>query len=234
MPKYLPTPTLTSPRKISRRGLLKLGLTTAVAAYSKASRSQPGSPATIRLWTPRQTEGPFYPVREQPDKDWDLTQIEGRAQQAKGEIIHVQGRVLDTRGAAIADASVEIWQANTWGRYHHPRDTNNVPDDPDFQGWGQIRSGDKGQYAFKTILPGSYPAAPGWTRPPHIHFKVAKAGFAALTTQMYFPGEKLNADDLILQNLPAAQQPLLIAKRQGNTNNSEPVFVFNIVLQQRA
>ena len=191
-----PTPVLDPPQKISRRFLLKLGLTASIVSFGTTHhKSGHADPAT--LWTPRQTEGPFYPTHEQADKDVDLTRIDGKHQQAKGEVIRVQGRVLNTNGSTLSNTFVEIWQANTWGRYAHRRDPNTAPLDPNFQGWGQTHTDSNGRYGFKTILPGAYPANADWTRPPHIHFKVAKQGFYALTTQMYFPGQKLNDVDLI-------------------------------------
>jgi protocatechuate 3,4-dioxygenase beta subunit len=236
MDKYSPTPTLHSPLKLSRRSLLKLGLTTSMVSYG-ISHSNVVHSRSNTLWTPQQTEGPFYPIQEQADKDVDLTRIEGNTQSAQGEVIRIQGRVLDTHGNPLHNAFVEIWQANTWGRYRHKRDPNTAPIDPNFQGWGQTTTDADGRYGFKTILPGAYPAGPDWTRPPHIHFKVAGQGFLALTTQMYFPGQKLNEADLILQNLPAAQRDMVIAKRQAanpasNDQADAPVFIFDIVLRQ--
>ena len=236
MPHFTPTPTLVSPKKLQRRSLLKLALTAGLFVYAMAKNSVANSQpyrddeVSAKSATPRQTEGPFYPIHEQADKDVDLTRIEGRSQTAKGEVIRVQGRVLDTNGRLLSDALVEIWQANTWGRYRHKRDPNTAPLDPDFQGWGVATTGSNGRYGFKTILPGAYPAGPGWIRPPHIHFKVARPGYEVLTTQMYFPDQKFNDADLILQNLSAAQQNLVIAKRQANGENDAPVFVFDIVL----
>ena len=171
-------------------------------------------------------------LHEQADKDVDLTRIDGKAHAAKGKVIDVQGRVVDTEGKPLNNAFVEIWQANTWGRYRHRRDPNTAPIDPNFQGWGQTTTNTDGHYKFKTILPGAYPAGPNWTRPPHIHFKVARQGFYALTTQMYFPGQKLNAVDLILQNLPAAQRDMVIAIQKDVDLDETPVFVFDIVLLQ--
>ncbi|WP_455209681.1 dioxygenase family protein [Kaarinaea lacus] len=228
MSTLTPTPVLDSPQKISRRSLLKFGLTAGIVSYGISNNT--GHARANTLWTPRQTEGPFYPIHEQADKDVDLTRIEGKTQPAKGEVIQVQGHVLDTDGKAISNAFVEIWQANTWGRYAHKRDPNTAPLDPNFQGWGQTTADNEGQYGFKTILPGAYPAGPDWTRPPHIHFKIAKQGYYALTTQMYFPDQKLNDVDLILQNLPKAQRDMVVAKKQPNDEDDVPVFVFDIVL----
>jgi protocatechuate 3,4-dioxygenase beta subunit len=86
-------------------------------------------------------------------------------------------------------------------------------------------------YRFKTIMPGAYPAGPGWTRPPHIHFKVTKQQYYPLTTQMYFPGLDLNKTDRILQNLSEADQDMVISRRQL-TDDEEPVFIFDIVLRR--
>lgn len=227
------TPPVRSPATISRRLLLFWGLTTAVVGCNKAANKpvvnhlffkQAGTP------TPRQTQGPFYPDKEQADKDYDLTRIQGRTNSAQGEVIIVQGSIKDTDGSAIDGALVEIWQANTWGRYRHERDPNSAPLDPDFQGWSQIAADANGYYGFKTIKPGTYPAGPGWTRPPHIHFKVSSPGNVALTTQMYFPDHPLNREDLILKSVPPDQQIMIIAKRQADNNQGEPVFHFDIIL----
>ena len=235
MPQLLPTPIILSAATISRRSLLLWGLSAGLVACHRAANGAANSPAlkAAILTTPLQTQGPFYPIDEQQDKDTDLTQIEGRTHRAQGEVIVVKGRVMDTTGAAISTAFVEIWQANTWGRYRHQRDPNAAPLDPDFQGWGQTTTDAQGNYRFKTIKPGAYPAGPGWTRPPHIHFKVSGQGFFKLTTQMYFPGQALNKDDLILQNIPLAQQSSVIAKQQANNDNNEAVFNFDIVLLKK-
>lgn len=164
------------------------------------------------LPTPPEIEGPFYPLEKPKDEDFDLTRIQGHKKAAKGAVIELSGRVIDTSGAPIEDAMVELWQANAAGRYAHPRDRSKNPLDPNFQGWAIVPSGKKGNFAFKTIKPGTYQAAKDWTRPPHIHFKVSKFGFKTLTTQMYFPGEKLNEIDGLLQRKKPREQALMIAK----------------------
>ncbi|MCI0506560.1 MAG: protocatechuate 3,4-dioxygenase [Gammaproteobacteria bacterium] len=212
-----------------RRTFLRIGLGASIFPITGASCSNTES---ARLnWTPQQTEGPFYPAHQQADKDVDLTIIQGHTQRAAGEIIHVRGRVLDTNGNPIANAFVEIWQANKWGRYIHHRDPSNAPLDINFQGWGQTNTDANGHYGFKTIIPGAYPAGPGWTRPPHIHFKASGENYYPVTTQMYFPDEELNKEDRILLNLSAADRNMVIAKRQPATQ-AEPVFIFDIVLRR--
>jgi protocatechuate 3,4-dioxygenase beta subunit len=115
------------------------------------------------------------------------------------------GRVVAGSGEPLPGVVVEIWQADAHGRYHHPEDGRRGPRDPHFQGFGSQRTDAQGRYRFKTIKPGAYPAAPGWIRPPHIHFQVT-GNTERLVTQMYFPGEPLNDRDPILQasGAPAA------------------------------
>jgi protocatechuate 3,4-dioxygenase beta subunit len=113
--------------------------------------------------------------------------VKGRPGRASGEVIYVQGRVLDTDCRPVAGALVEIWQANRWGRYDHEKDAGNPrPLDPNFQSWAEMLTDAEGRYRFKTIKPGSYPAEGDWIRPPHIHFKIARRGYHELVTQMYF------------------------------------------------
>jgi protocatechuate 3,4-dioxygenase beta subunit len=162
--------------------------------------------------TPAQTEGPFYPVKDQPDKDNDLTLVRGRTEHARGQVILVRGLVTDEECRPIERALVEIWQACASGRYNHPGDDNPAPLDPDFQYWGRALTDGDGRYEFRTILPGAYPADTDWTRPPHIHFKVHRKGYHELTTQMYFEGEALNDRDRILMSLPAGDREAVIVR----------------------
>lgn len=125
--------------------------------------------------------------------------------------------------------TVDVWQANAAGRYSHPHDSNPAPLDPNFQSWAIVPSGKNGKFRFKTVIPGAYPAEDGWTRPPHIHFKVSKRGFVELTTQMYFPNQELNDVDRLLQSNSPAEQKLMIAQQ----SESEPaIFRYQIVIEK--
>lgn len=164
--------------------------------------------------TPKQTEGPFYPVGYHSDTDWDLIRINGRRNRAKGETILVEGIVRDHACRRVRNATVEIWQACQSGRYNHPNDESENSLDPNFQGWGVTTTDINGYYFFQTVVPGHYNVSDTWTRPPHIHFKVYKTGFQELTTQLYFEGHPLNRHDHILQRVDSNErgrviQPLL-------------------------
>lgn len=209
-------------KNVSRRDVLGA---TAVAGTGFALGAATASPAALNI-TPPHTEGPFYPIIDQADKDFDLTRIGDADVGADGEIITVEGQVLDDAGKPITDAVVDIWQANAAGRYAHESDPNPAALDPQFQGWGILKTDGEGRYRFKTIRPGAYPAEANWTRPPHIHFKVSRRGYREITTQMYFENEPLNDVDQLLNELPQDLRPTLIAKRV----NDDAPFLFDVVL----
>ena len=121
-----------------------------------------------------------------------------------GERIIVSGRVLDGDGRPVAGQLVEIWQANSSGRYIHKRDQHPAPLDPNFTGVGRCITGADGSYSFITIKPGAYPwknHLNAW-RPAHIHFSLFGQEFTQrIVTQMYFPGDPLFALDPIYQSI---------------------------------
>jgi protocatechuate 3,4-dioxygenase beta subunit len=154
--------------------------------------------------TPPQILGPFYPFMLTPTESGDLT----AGGQAKGTILYLSGRVLSEKNEPVAGAKVEIWQANAAGRYPHPNDENlAAPLDENFNGFAVTRTDGQGRYAFKTVRPAAYPAAPGRWRPAHIHFSVT-AKYEQLVTQMYFKGEQWNETDSWLNS--ASRKDLLI------------------------
>lgn len=136
--------------------------------------------------------------------------------QAIGQLIHLKVRVLDEDGAPVGGAVVEMWQANAAGRYIHPNDDDHAPPDPNFYGAARLVTDDSGLFELRTVKPGAYPVPTrdGWWRPPHVHFSLfGKVWLSRLVTQMYFPGEPLNAQDRILNAVPdAAARDSLVAR----------------------
>ena len=173
--------------------------------------------------TPMQTLGPFFPddgdevdaIRENQDlnfpisqaNDQDLTFVKGRKGQAKGQIIHLSGRVLSAKtGQPIPNAVLIMWSASASGRYNHKGDdgidsfphpktgeTIHRTHDEHFQYWGKAITNDQGDYWFKTIVPGFYPIdlQRNLYRPSHLHFKILSSKSPPLVTQLYFRGDQI-------------------------------------------
>lgn len=167
------------------------------------------------LLTPPQTAGPFYPGSSQFAAENDLTTLPGATQRAAGQVIYVKGKVTDPTCAPLDGAQVELWQACSTGKYNNVRDPNPAPLDPHFRYWAETTTNADGEYIFKTIVPGAYPASSDWTRPPHLHFRITRLGYHELVTQMYFAGDTLNANDLILQGLAASERDSVIVDFAG-------------------
>jgi protocatechuate 3,4-dioxygenase, alpha subunit len=142
--------------------------------------------------TGEMTLGPFFP-REFAQGANDLTLLDGR--QAPGEVIEVSGRITQLDGRPLDNVVVEIWQADSRGRY----------DAPGFAGWGRAATDADGLYRFRTIKPGAVEG-----RLAHIDFLLLYSGLMRhLQTVMYFePGA-----DPVLDAVPAARRELLVAKK---------------------
>ena len=215
-------------KEINRRKWLKLGVSfTATGIFSgfKSTEnvSSNGEGCSI---TARQELGPFPTMkyRGQPDKDVDLTMIDGHDVVSQGEIIIVKGVVTDTDCNPVENALIEIWQANHNGKYQHEFD-NKGKDDPNFQGWGQALTNKNGEYSFKTILPGNYD-----NRTRHIHYKINRRGYHEMFTQLYFEGEKRNETDGLYNALTAEEQKSVTFKL--NRAEAIPAIQFNVIINK--
>ena len=206
-----------SVRHVGRREILKMAALVGGAGLTSLPETSLAQAKLPR--TPGQILGPFYPVTTKPLHTTDLTIVPGRNGRADGQILYVSGRVLNLAGEPVRDAEIEIWQANRHGRYTHPSDDNPAPLDPNFEGFAVLKTDGDGQYRFKTIKPGGYPAGPNLIRPPHIHFQVTGRA-DRLVTQMYFENEKFNDTDPFLNSAPV--RSLLITKLLPPPSDLEP------------
>ncbi len=208
-------------KELDRRKFLKLGMGVSAGTLMMGSIFPKAWAASCGL-TPPQTPGPFYPGESKFTAENDLTRVIADGPRALGQVIYVRGKVLDALCQPVEGANVEIWQACASGRYNNTKDPNPAPLDPNFRYWGETFTNSEGEYFFKTILPGAYPADKDWIRPAHIHFRVARLGFRELVTQMYFKGDPYNDKDFILQDLPTAERELVIVDFQPSAVGFEP------------
>lgn len=177
--------------------------------------------------TPSQTVGPFFHLGLDRAEWADLT-----AKGAQGERIAVEGRVTDGDGAPVADAFLELWQANAAGRYAHPDDTRtDKPLDPHFRGFGRASTDADGGFRFTTIRPGPVPGRGNALQAPHIAVALFARGLLKpLYTRIYFAGDPANEADPVLQSIddPKRRQTLIAARQVGA---AAPAWRFDIVMQ---
>jgi catechol 1,2-dioxygenase len=121
-----------------------------------------------------------------------------------GERLVVSGTVLsaDCR-TPIANALVEVWQANGAGLYD-TQTPGNYTDKGRFHLRGMLYTDVQGRYRIETVMPGRYPVPSnlpgleqygGITRPAHIHFRVMESLHVPVTLQLYFAGDPHIAED---------------------------------------
>jgi protocatechuate 3,4-dioxygenase, beta subunit len=242
---------MTDKNKLSRRTSFKIGIGAVGAAASA-----PAVASMCGFGTGEQPLGPFFPnagtptrvIREDQNpntplhlaNDADLTFVQGRSGTANGQFVYVMGRLTDDDCNPIANATIVVWQASDSGKYNHNGDGANSTFrhpktgvlirrklDSNFQFWGKIQTNDEGNYVFKTIIPGFYPANldSGWFRPPHIHFMVTAIGLPQFVTQMYFKGEIQNSD--FIEELNRAD-PLLQSRSISKEQREKLIVNFNV------
>ena len=158
--------------------------------YKSTRLRHPTLPLVYLPQTITEITGPQLGPARVSENDHDL--LAQHAGEPIGERITVSGRVFDGEGKPLVGTMVEIWQANSAGRYLHRWDRWPAPLDPNFSGAGRTVTDAEGRYRFVTIKPGPYPWGNhhnAW-RPAHIHFSLLGRAFAQrLVTQMYFPGD---------------------------------------------
>ena len=173
--------------------------------------------------TPSQTVGPFF--------DFGLEIAGGdvvASPAAAGLHIVVQGSLRDGAGDPVADAIIEVWQANAAGRYRHPADGREIALDDACDGFGRVATTTDGRFTIRTVMPGRVPGAePSQSQAPHLLISVLARGvLTRLATRMYFADEAANDEDPVLALVPPDRRGTLIARR------IDPVtFAFDIVLQ---
>lgn len=171
--------------------------------------------------TTSQTVGPYFAIGLAWLNKNDLT-----GPGVSGKRVTIAGRVLDADGNPVPDALLEVWQANSHGKYAHPEDHQDKPLEKGFLGFARIPMDDQGRYRFTTIQPGPVPGPDGQPQAPHIVVSVFARGMLdRLVTRIYFPDEPLNAGDFVLHLVEPARRGTLIARKTGDT------LEWNVILQ---
>ncbi len=148
---------------------------------------QPGAPALRNLW-----------------RDGD-----------PGERLVLRGRVLDTEGAPVADAEVELWHADGTGQVHPDRYRT------------RLRTNGNGGFGVTTALPGYIPGAPDVWGARHIHVVVTHPGYPQLISLILFKG------DPNLQGLRPPYPALAVFVEQGTIKDEAVQFAEVILVLQR-
>jgi protocatechuate 3,4-dioxygenase alpha subunit len=159
--------------------------------------------------TASQTAGPFFHLGLTNDHSISQIAPPGLA----GERIRLICTVYDADGKPLPDSMVEIWQANSEGKYRHPDDTQPKPVEEDFRGFGRLATDAAGACAFETIKPGRVPSWTDVPQAPHLLVSVFARGILQrLATRAYFLGDPANDADPVLALVPGERRETLMAR----------------------
>lgn len=184
--------------------------------------------------TPSQTIGPFFAYALTPEPYGRPGIVGNRlaGEAAEGERIRIEGRLLDGAGEPVTDALLEIWQADSRGRYAHPADDRpEPPRDPAFRGFGRAGTDERGGFVFETVKPGPVPGRGNALQAPHINLIVSARGMLDhVFTRIYFSDEtEANETDPVLGVVEPARRGTLIATRRESAGGA--IYRFDIHLQ---
>jgi protocatechuate 3,4-dioxygenase alpha subunit len=171
-----------------------------------------------------QTVGPFFSI----GFSW-LYRDNLAGPGVSGERVEISGKILDGDGNPVPDGIVEIWQANSQGRYAHPEDVQEKSIESNFTGYGRVPTNGEGRFRFTTIKPGRVPGPDGKLQAPHLAVSVFTRGLLRrLITRIYFPNEPSNSDDFAINLVEASRRQTLIAKK---IDGQAGALEWNVILQ---
>src|ERR1700691_1874597 len=156
--------------------------------------------------TPSQTVGPYLRLglKDVPcivDED------------VKGERVSIVFRVSDKDGVPVPDAVIELWQADSEGKYVHADQQEDEKLDAAFRGFGRMSTGNDGSCTFATIKPGRVPGSSNTLQAPHLNVSILGRGLLKrLSTRVYFSGEPANSADPVLALVPENRRTTLLAQ----------------------
>jgi protocatechuate 3,4-dioxygenase alpha subunit len=176
------------------------------------SRSTGFLTGPLRLGTsPSATVGPYLAIGlTWPDGEFAATEgTEGG--------VWIRGRVFDGNGDVVPDAMVETWQADPDGGFASPEDPRGAASYPGFRGYARAATL-SGEFNVFTLKPGRVPDGEGGLQAPHIDVSVFARGLLdRVVTRIYFADEaEANAEDVVLQSVPADRRDTLLATPDGD------------------
>nr|WP_202486603.1 dioxygenase [Streptomyces sp. SID4985] len=175
--------------------------------------------------TPATVLGPFH-VDGSPTVPHGFDMSEG----LPGTPLYITGKVTDTGGKPLANAVLDVWQADADGAYEAQ-----LPEIDEARLRAKYRTREDGSYCVRTIAPRGY-AIPmdgpvgdlihrtdiSWFRPAHIHFLIDEPGHRKLITHLFQEGGDYLDSDVVF----GTKDPLIVRfteRPAGTAPDGDPV-----------
>lgn len=144
--------------------------------------------------------GPFHTHDAEVKENGETIVSEG-----KGEPLLIEGKLTDTKGNSISDATIDLWHCDKDGFYDTQYEDREKADLR-----GIIKTGKDGSFVIKASKPVPYPIPSDGPvgkllkrinrhpyRPAHIHFIIEKPGYDKLITALYEKGDPYETSDAV-------------------------------------
>ncbi|MFD8910945.1 dioxygenase [Streptomyces sp. NPDC059575] len=175
--------------------------------------------------TPATVLGPFH-IDGSPTVPHGFDMSEG----LPGTPLYITGKVTDTGGKPLANAVLDVWQADADGAYEAQ-----LPEIDEARLRAKYRTREDGSYCVRTIAPRGY-AIPmdgpvgdlihrtdiSWFRPAHIHFLIDEPGHRKLITHLFQEGGDYLDSDVVF----GTKDPLIVRfteRPAGTVPDGDPV-----------
>ncbi|MEU6244134.1 dioxygenase [Streptomyces sp. NPDC047024] len=175
--------------------------------------------------TPATVLGPFH-IDGSPTVPHGFDMSEG----LPGTPLYITGKVTDTGGKPLANAVLDVWQADADGAYEAQ-----LPEIDEARLRAKYRTREDGSYCVRTIAPRGY-AIPmdgpvgdlirrtdiSWFRPAHIHFLIDEPGHRKLITHLFQEGGDYLDSDVVF----GTKDPLIVRFTEcpaGTAPDGDPV-----------
>jgi protocatechuate 3,4-dioxygenase beta subunit len=191
-----------------------IGLSALVNALHDKSAPDKGTTSSLL--------GPFY---RQDAPTFELGQSIATSGDSGPELV-LYGRVTDTSGKPIPNASVQVWQTDAQGLYDLQTDD---PSNMDLRGC--FRCDAEGRYHFRTVRPLGYSIPLDGPvgeliraqkrhgcRPGHIHFLIGAEGYRELVTALYLAEDQYVDTDTVF----GVSRSLVISPQEKNPESPVP------------
>ncbi len=122
-----------------------------------------------------------------------------------GELLFVDGSVVDPQGTPLAGAAIDVWQSDAEGFYDVQRPERSLS-----ALRARLCSDAAGRFWFRSIVPAAYPIPDDgpvgamlratnrhpW-RPAHVHFMISAPGYQMLVTHVFVAGDQYLESDAV-------------------------------------
>jgi len=166
-------------------------------------------------------EGPYYIKGAPAKQDSVLCDL---VQSGNGTKMIVKGRVTSDDCQSGVQAHLDVWQANSNGKY--------ALAPGDYHCRGKFTTDPQGYYQIETVIPGYYLDGSAF-RPAHIHWKITALNEpdVTLTTQLYFQHDPYLADKDPCSPYCHSGDPT-ITEEEVKTDKNTVTVQWDVVLRQ--